>query len=62
MTSQCTSEREQFFISGTNDVGMRADGEKLLSTLCSMHDNARASGARTACLAMPQISVENVRP
>ena len=40
---------------------MGVDGETILATLCSMHDNARASGARTVCLAVPPFALEKVR-
>ena len=46
---------------GTNDLSMGVDGETILATLCSMHDNARASGARTVCLAVPPFALEKVR-
>ena len=47
-------------VAGTNDLGMGLDGETILATLCSMHDNARASGARTVCLAVPPFALEKV--
>ena len=48
-------------LGGTNDLGQGIDYNTILATLCSMHDNARASGAHTACLAIPQAAMEHER-
>ncbi len=48
---------------GTNDLGY-GSGEKpdrLLEAICQMHDRAKATGARTIAMAIPQFSLESVR-
>jgi len=42
-------------------VGTGADPDKLLAALCQMHNRARATGARTAVLTIPQFALELVR-
>ncbi|KAL5499740.1 hypothetical protein EMCRGX_G011199 [Ephydatia muelleri] len=48
-------------LGGTNDLGQGVDYKTILATLCSMHDNARASGAHTLCLAITQAAMEHDR-
>lgn len=58
--SACSKRYDWILIlGGTNDLSKGVDSDTILATLCSMHDYARAYGARTACLAIPQFALEH---
>ena len=46
---------------GTNDLGYGESADILLPVLLGMHDRARATGARTVVLSIPQFALELVR-
>ena len=46
---------------GTNDLGYGESADILLPALLGMHDRARATGARTVVLSIPQFALELVR-
>ena len=46
---------------GTNDLGYGESADILLPALLGMHDRARATGARTVALSIPQFALELVR-
>ncbi len=46
---------------GTNDLGSGEKPDRLLEAICQMHDKAKATGARTIAMAIPQFSLESVR-
>ena len=46
---------------GTNDLGYGESADTLLPALLGMHDRARATGARTIALSIPQFALELVR-
>ena len=53
-------EVNALLLAGANDLGTGAEADKLLAALSQMHDRARATGARTAALTIPQFALELV--
>ncbi|GBF97724.1 hypothetical protein Rsub_10888 [Raphidocelis subcapitata] len=53
-------ERYDFvlLLGGTNDIGTRASGPEVLTTLASMHEAAAAAGARAAAMTLPPFNTQ----
>jgi len=60
-SSDCTAHNIFILLlAGANDLGAGAEADKLLAALSQMHNTARATGARTAALSIPQYGLELV--